>query len=124
MPDIGERPKLPARSRSERLCRQYGCAAPAAPRTISVAFSAWGPKWISDYDTDYETNRELPYNLSSSVGVCSGVICEFGVFRLRDIETGRVALTWRARSMCAPTLTTAVLTAARTNAGTRASMTT
>ena len=63
-----------------------GCAAPAGtPSSGSWPSNSYGPTSIADYDTNYVA--WIPY-FQSAVGSCSGVICSFGVFRLRDIKDG------------------------------------
>ena len=83
----GEWQQLPTNRWVQRLWRQLPAARRSGRRTSSGAWpsNGAGPTSIADFDANYAI--VWPY-LQSSIGSCSGVICSFGVFRLRDITDG------------------------------------
>jgi prepilin-type N-terminal cleavage/methylation domain-containing protein/prepilin-type processing-associated H-X9-DG protein len=68
-----------------------GCAAPAGQASSGAwPSNPWGPANIAEFDANCQLygSRYPGYTLQSSIGSCSGVLCAFGAFRLRDITDG------------------------------------
>ena len=76
-----------------------GCTEPAGVASSGQwPTNPWGPDNIAQYDAKYLSG----VCCQGTVCRCSGVICSYGTFRLRDIKDGTSCTYLARREVCVP----------------------